>query len=116
MMERIIPLQQADGLWRSSLLDPEAFPGGEASGSGFYTYALAWGVNNKILDRTKYLPAARRAWRGLNTLVSNEGRVGWTQPIGGNPRRNFNAESWEVYGAGAFLLAGSEVIKLKLKN
>ncbi len=114
MMERIISLQQTDGLWRSSLLDPESFPGGEASGSGFYTYALAWGVNNKILDKTKYLPAARCAWAGLNTLVSNEGRVGWTQPIGGNPRKNFNAESWEVYGAGAFLLAGSEVIKLKL--
>jgi len=39
---------------------------------------------------------------------------GWTQPIGADLRRNFNAESWEVYGAGAYLLAGSEVIKLKL--
>jgi hypothetical protein len=27
--------------------------------------------------------------------------------------KNFNANSWEVYGTGAFLLAGSEVIKLK---
>ena len=35
------------------------------------------------------------------------------QPIGGDPQKNFSAESYEVYGAGAFLLAGSEVIKLK---
>lgn len=30
------------------------------------------------------------------------------------PRKNFDAESWESYGDGAYLLAGSEVIKLKL--
>jgi hypothetical protein len=41
-------------------------------------------------------------------------RPGWTQPIGADPRKNFTADSWEVYGAGAYLLAGSEVIKLKL--
>jgi rhamnogalacturonyl hydrolase YesR len=113
MMARVLELQQADGLWRSSLLDPDSFPGGEGSGSGFYCYALAWGINNKTLDRNKYLPAVKKAWAALNTLVSPEGRVGWVQPIGADPRRNFSAESWEVYGAGAFLLAGSEVIKLK---
>lgn len=113
MMERIVGLQQADGLWRSSLLDPESYPGGEASGSGFYLYALAWGVNNKMLDKNKYLPAIKKGWTGLNGLVHDDGKVGWTQPIGADPRRNFNAESWEVYGAGAYLLAGSEIVKAK---
>jgi rhamnogalacturonyl hydrolase YesR len=42
MAARIIELQQEDGLWRASLLDPASFPGGEGSGSGFYCYALAW--------------------------------------------------------------------------
>lgn len=41
MAKRIASLQQADGLWRVSLLDPASYPGGEASGSGFYCYALA---------------------------------------------------------------------------
>lgn len=113
MSERLLALQQPDGLWRASLLDPDAYPGGEASGSGFDCYALAWGINQKILPRDQYLPAVRKAWVALNGLVSPEGRVGWVQPIGADPRRNFNAESWEVYGTGAFLLAGSEVIKLK---
>ncbi len=112
MAEKIVSIQQSDGLWRSSLLDPESYPGGEASGSGFYTYALAWGINNKILDKKKYLSAVKKAWIGLNGLVTNDGKVGWTQPIGADPRKNFDAESWEVYGAGAFLLAGSEVIKI----
>ncbi len=113
MMNRVVSLQQSNGLWRSSLLDPESYPGGEASGSGFYCYALAWGINHKILNKNKYLPAVKKAWTGLNTLVKEDGKVGWTQPIGADPRKNFDAESWEVYGAGAFLLAGSEVIKLK---
>ena len=112
MAEKIITLQQADGLWRASLLDPASYPGGEASGSGFYTYALAWGINNGILDKTKYLPVVEKAWVGLNGLIQPDGHVGWTQPIGADPKKNFTAESWEVYGTGAFLLAGSEVIKL----
>lgn len=114
MMDRVAGLQQADGLWRSSLLDPDAYPGGESSGTGFYTYAMAWGINNKILDRKKFLPVVKKGWIGLNTLVQPDGKVGWTQPIGADPRRNFSADSWEVYGAGAYLLAGSEVVKLKL--
>jgi unsaturated rhamnogalacturonyl hydrolase len=114
MMSRVIELQQEDGLWRSSLLDPAAYPGGEASGTGFYIYAMAWGINNKVLDKKKFLPSAKKAWVGINTLVHADGKVGWTQPIGADPRRNFNAESWEVYGAGAYLLAGSEIVKLKL--
>lgn len=113
MAAKIASLQQPDGLWRASLLDPEAYPGGEGSGSGFYCYALAWGINKGILNRAKYLPTVKKAWAALNGLVSEEGRVGWVQPIGGDPQKNFSAESWEVYGAGAFLLAGSEVIKLK---
>lgn len=113
MIEKVYATQQDDGLWRSSLLDPAAYPGGEGSGSSFFCYAMAWGINNGILDKAKYTPSVKKAWVGLNTLVSPEGRVGWVQPIGADPRRNFSAESWEVFGAGAFLLAGSEVIKLK---
>jgi len=114
MADKIASLQQSDGLWRASLLDPQSYPGGEASGSGFYTYALAWGINNGLLDKGKFLPIVQKAWKGLNGLIQPDGHIGWCQPIGADPRKNFNAESWEVYGTGAFLLAGSEVIKLKI--
>jgi rhamnogalacturonyl hydrolase YesR len=113
MAAKIISLQQPDGLWRASLLDPEAYPGGEVSGSGFFCYALAWGINNKLLDKATYLPVVEKCWTALNKCVNEDGRVGWVQPIGADPRRNFSEDSWEVYGTGAFLLAGSEVIKLK---
>ena len=113
MCARVTELQQTDGLWRASLLDPDAYPGGEVSGSGFYCYALAWGVNEGLLDAGKFRPAAEKAWIALNKCINDEGRIGWVQPVGADPRRNFNADSWEVYGTGAYLLAGSEIIKLK---
>lgn len=113
MMGRLIELQQPDGLWRTSLLDPGAYPGGEGSGTAFNCFALAWGINNKILDKKTFTPAAKKAWVALNGLVQTEGLFGWVQPIGADPRKNFNADSWESYGAGAFLLAGSEVVKMK---
>ncbi|MDO7849960.1 glycoside hydrolase family 88/105 protein [Hymenobacter convexus] len=115
MSASLIKLQQPDGLWRSSLLDPAAYPGGETSGSGFDTYAMAWGINNGLLDRATYLPAVQKAWIALDKVVGADGKVGWVQPIGADPRRDFSADSWEVYGTGAYLLAGSEVMKLKLK-
>ena len=115
MAKRVLDLQQEDGLWRASLLDPESYPGGEVSGSGFFCYALAWGINNKLLDKKTYLPAVRKTWVALTHCVNEEGRVGWVQPIGADPQKNFSPDSWEVYGTGAFLLAGSEVIKLPRK-
>lgn len=113
MAASISSLQQDDGLWRASLLDPDSYPGGEASGSGFYCYAMTWGINNGILDEASYLPVVKKAWVGLNSLITPEGYVGWVQPIGADPQKNFSPQSWEVYGTGAFLLAGSEILKLK---
>lgn len=111
---KIAAIQQTDGLWRASLLDPDSYPGGEGSGSGFYCYGLAWGINQGILDKDKYLPIVKKAWIGLCGLQKENGMIGWVQPIGADPQKNFSPDSWEVYGTGAFLSAGSEVIKLKL--
>lgn len=116
MSARVASLQQADGLWRASLLDPDSYPGAEASGSGFYTFALTWGINNGLLSLDSYLPVVKKGWSGLNSLIQPQGYVGWCQPIGWDPRKNFCAENCEVYGTGAYLLAGSEVLKLKIKK
>jgi beta-glucosidase len=108
MAARLIQVQGADGLWRSSLLDPEQYPAPEASCTGFFTYGLAWGVNHGILDRATYLPAVERAWRGLVWAVQPSGKLGWVQQIGYDPRSVSSDDSME-YGAGAFLLAASEI-------
>ena len=111
MAARVIALQQPDGFWHSSLLDPASYPLKETSGSGFFTYALAWGVNQGLLDRAKFEPAIRKAWQALVDCVSPEGRLTNVQPVGGSPRL-FDENATEVYGVGAFLLAGSEVYRM----
>jgi rhamnogalacturonyl hydrolase YesR len=113
MAGKILACQQADGLWRSSLLDPDSYPLRETSGSGFHTYALAWGVNQGLLDRAVFKPAVDRAWSGLVGCLDGQGRLSQVQPIGADPKR-FAGDSTEVYGVGAFLLAGSEVYRMSV--
>lgn len=112
MADRIAGLQGNDGLWKSSLLYPEPHKHGETSGSGFYCYALAWGINNEILDRKTFTPIVQKAWTGLVDAVQPSGKLGWVQKIGAAPAEISEHET-EVYGVGAFLLAGSEMVKLK---
>jgi rhamnogalacturonyl hydrolase YesR len=113
MAERLLGLQQEDGLWRTSLLDPGAYAGGEGSGSAFFCYSFAWGINHRLLDKTKYGAATLKAWSAINGLVNEEGRYGWVQPIGADPRKNFGPDSWESFGSGAYLLAATEILKLR---
>jgi hypothetical protein len=111
MAGAVLACQQQDGLWRSSLLDPQSYPLRETSGSGFFTYALAWGVNQGLLDRARFEPSVLKAWPALAQCVDSAGRLTHVQPIGADPRK-FSEDSTEVYGVGAFLLAGSEVYRL----
>ena len=111
--EKILTCQQPDGLWRASLLDPASYPAKETSGSGFFTYALAWGVNQGLLDRATFEPAIQNAWTALVGCVDLDGKLTNVQPIGADPK-NFAADSTESYGVGAFLLAGSEVYKMAI--
>ena len=113
MAAKLKALQPEDGMWRSSLLDPDAYPHGEVSGTGFDTFAFLWGINNGLLNRDEYLPAAMKAFNGLMACQQKSGMMGWVQPIGADPKRNFSADSWEVYGTGAYLLAASELLKVK---
>jgi len=115
MAAKILTCQQADGLWRASLLDPDSYPLKETSGSGFYTYALAWGVNQGLLDKAQFEPAVRKAWAALVSCVDADGKLTHVQPIGSDPKK-FADDSTEVYGVGAFLLAGSEVYRMGVLN
>lgn len=111
MVERIAALQPSDGLWRASLLDPDAYPAPEVSSTAFFTYAIASGINQHILDRKKYLPVVRRAWGGMLAHIYASGRLGSIQPIGAEPGK-YKPSSSYVYGVGAFLMAGAELNQL----
>jgi unsaturated rhamnogalacturonyl hydrolase len=108
MADRIADLQPSDGLWRMGLLDADAYPQGEVSGTAFFTYAMAWGVNNHLLPAEKFRPVIAKAWAGMLQHVYTDGRLGAIQPIGAAPGQLQPGSTW-AYGVGGFLLAGSEI-------
>jgi len=115
MATALARVQRDDGLWNPSLDDPEDHPGPEASGTSFFTYGIAYGINRNILERDMFLPVVERAWRGLaNVAVRADGELGFVQGVGEKPASSqpVTMVSTHDYGVGAFLLAGSEVMQL----
>lgn len=128
MAHKLLKLQEltSDGLWRSNLLDPGVFaylnrkgdkfiqtaeidiP--ENSGSAFFCYGFAWGINHGLLDRNLFEKPMMGAWEALTQHVNKEGRLGFVQPVGKDPKP-YTADSWQEFGTGAFLLAASEYIE-----
>ncbi len=105
-------MQNSDGFWHASLLDPESYPSPETSATALITYALVYGVNESLLDKERYLPVAMKSWDALNSIVNRKGKLGWVQPIGADPKK-VTKDMTAVYGVGAFLLTATEVYKLQ---
>lgn len=111
MAKKLLDIQTPEGHWAMSLLGQEFYPTPETSGSSFFTYGLAWGINKGILSKETYLNAVSKGWNAMTGHVTEDGMLGYVQPIGAKPG-NASPDKTEVYGTGAFLSAGSEVYKL----
>jgi unsaturated rhamnogalacturonyl hydrolase len=111
MAARVASLQGPDGLWRSGMLDPGNYSEPEISGSALFTYALAWGINEGVLDGKVYRPVVAMAWAGMLKHVYADGRLGCIQQTGAEPAP-FRPTASYTYGVGAFLLAGSEIRRM----
>jgi unsaturated rhamnogalacturonyl hydrolase len=115
MAAALRPLQQPEGYWTRSLMDPAHAPGPETSGTAFFTYGLLWGINAGLLPRDTYLPSAQRGWRYLTAVaLQPDGKLGYVQPIGDRavPGQVVDQNSTAHFGVGAFLLAGAEMVRL----
>ncbi len=100
--------QQPGGYWNSDLGQTTDYPGPESSGTSFFLYGIAWGLNNKILGQS-YLPVAENAWNFLaSTAVQSSGLLGYVQPTGSAPGPT-TATTTEDFGVGAFLLAARQM-------
>lgn len=111
MAKRLLELQTPKGHWAMSLLGNEFYPTPETSGSSFFVFGLAWGINNGVLDKANYEHATLKGWRAMASYVNADGMLGYVQPIGAAPG-NAWPDKTEVYGTGAFLSAGSEIYKM----
>ncbi|PWG78977.1 glycoside hydrolase family 88/105 protein [Pararcticibacter amylolyticus] len=119
MLKALLPLQRSDGFWNVSLHDATHFGGKETSGTALFAYGMAWGINKGIIDRDVYLPVVIRAWNAMSKeSVHKNGFLGYLQGTGkepkdGQPVSYTSKPDFEDYGLGCFLLAGSEVYKLR---
>jgi rhamnogalacturonyl hydrolase YesR len=69
-------------------------------------------VNNGILTDGKYSQAVEKGWNALTQAIQANGKVNWVQQVGKSPDPVAEHET-QFYGAGAVLLAASEMTKWK---
>ena len=77
LAKAVAEIQQPEGYWTRSMMDPEHAPGPETSGTAFFTYGMLWGINNGYLNKKEYKKVIDRAWTYLTeTAVQADGKVG----------------------------------------
>jgi unsaturated rhamnogalacturonyl hydrolase len=119
MMKALVPLQRPDGYWNVSLHDPTHYGGKELTGTALFVYGMAYGLNNGLLEEKTYKPIITRAWNAMATeAVHPNGFLGYVQGTGkepkdGQPVTYTSKPDFEDYGLGCFLLAGTEIMKMK---
>ncbi|MDR0575136.1 MAG: glycoside hydrolase family 88 protein [Tannerella sp.] len=119
MSKALIKCQREDGFWNVSLHDPNNYGGKETTGTALFVYGMAWGINHGILDRKTCLPVVLKAWDAMcKEAVHPNGFLGYVQGTGKEPKDGqpvtYDKEpDFEDYGLGCFLLAGTEIYKLK---
>lgn len=119
MSKAIKACQREDGFWNVSLHDPNHFGGKELTGTSLFVYGMAWGIRNGLLDRDEYLPIVLEAWNAMvKDAVHPDGFLGYVQGTGkepkdGQPVTYDSKPDFDDFGTGCFLLAGSEIYKLK---
>lgn len=111
MLDRLVQLRGKDYFWHASLLDPENYPAPEASATAMIVYAMTYGINNNYLDKEKFTPIVLSSWEALLSIIDEDGKLGYVQPIGADPKK-VTKEMTAVYGVGALLLAGTEIYKM----
>jgi Predicted unsaturated glucuronyl hydrolase involved in regulation of bacterial surface properties, and related proteins len=114
LAKAVSELQQPEGYWTRSMLDPAHAPGPETSGTAFFTYGLLWGVNNGLLSKEEYIPVIKKAWTYLSKVaLQSDGLVGYVQPIGerADQHKNVGPRTTADFGVGAFLLAACEYVR-----
>ncbi|TSE08305.1 glycoside hydrolase family 88 protein [Aquimarina algiphila] len=107
--------QAKEGFWYPNLANPDHAPFKETSGTSFFIYGLAYGINNGILNKEEYLPIVKKAWKSVTDEISKEGKVQWGQLVGDQPV-NLSKDDSHEYVTGTFLLAASEMYKMNLKG
>src|SRR5579859_7912836 len=114
MAAKLKATQQAGGYWTADVDHPASFPAPESSGTSFFVYGLARGIQMGYLDQATYLPVVQKGWGWLKgTALRPDGVVGYVQGPSSHPSQfqPISPTATSNYGVGAFLMAGVEAAK-----
>ncbi|WP_371193836.1 glycoside hydrolase family 105 protein [Glaciecola sp. SC05] len=111
MAKSLADKQADDGYWPVSLAAGEIYTADESSGTAFFVAGLAWGINNGLLEKDEFMPVINKGWNALLRSQQDDGMLGYVQQIGYAPDA-VSANDTQLYGAGAFLLAGVQMLEL----
>ena len=112
-------VQREDGFWNVSLHDPDNYGGKELTGTAMFIYGMAYGVNTGLLDAAQYEPVIYKAWNAMvKDCLHPNGFLGYVQGSGKEPKEaqpvTYDREpDFDDFGLGAFLMAGTEIYKMK---
>ena len=164
MCDTLVEIQGDDGAWSSSLTDREHFPHPDVraphsltahpprpcltrpcgrvqtSATAAFTYALAYGINSRLIDakdRDYYKTFVWKAWDYLSgeaieaddQLAKPANKLGWCQPPGDTPSAAsgysaessddpwsgstpYNSNSTSDFCVGMFMMAAAEVAQM----
>ena len=73
MMKSLLKYQAASGMWRQLVDYPESWE--ESSATAMFGFAMAVGVERKILKSRQYKNAYEKAWRALAKRVNEKGQL-----------------------------------------
>lgn len=110
--------QDQTGLWHQLLDKPDSYL--ETSVTAMYTYAVARAVNQGWINE-KYIAIAQEGWKGLTSKITADGQL-QDVCIGTNMDTDIKfyytrpTDLNDTHGLGAFLLAGTEVLKAEKKK
>ncbi len=113
MVRGLRATQDADGLWHTVLDDPKTYA--ECSATSMFVYGVLKLVRLGVLPSTERKPVLR-AWRAVNGRYVKDGLVtGVSAGTGPGNRANYAGRpvGVETWGTGAYLMAGSEVDRLR---
>ena len=82
LAEAVAAIQQPEGYWTRSMMDPTHAPGPETSGTAFFTVSFGESIM-AIWMRQCIKPVIDKAWNYLTkTALQKNGKIGYVQPIG----------------------------------
>ncbi len=113
----ICRFQDADGMWRQEMSNPDSYV--ETSGSAQLLAGLGAAIESGILDRKTYLPCFEKGLKGLLSYIDPDGSVGHTCMgncvPGKGLKEDFEIRHWyynENHSFGPAVLALAQAMRL----